>query len=382
MESPPRQPWLKRLYGEVQLKQWQDWRWQLKHRLRDAEMLRSVFDLTPEEEDGLGRMKQGLPLGITPYYASLFAEEGPDHPLRKTMLPRSAEFEVQPWERRDPLGEEDHSPLPGLVHTYPDKVLFLVTDFCAVFCRYCTRARMVGAGEFLPDFSMWERNIDYIREHTEIRDVLLSGGDPLVLSDERLGKLLRELAAIDHVEILRIGTKIPAVLPQRITENLCRLLSDVHPLWMSVHFTHASELTGEVATACDRLSRAGIPLMSQTVLLKEVNDTPEAMRALNQGLLRIRVKPYYLHQCDTILGIEHFKTPVETGRNILRSLHGWTTGYAVPHLMIDAPGGGGKIPVAMNAEEHRAGHDLLLKNYRGETYRYPDPEPPATDSRS
>jgi lysine 2,3-aminomutase len=288
------------------------------------------------------------------------------------MIPRLAELERAPWERDDPLGEEDHSPLPGLVHTYPDKVLFLVTDFCATFCRYCTRARMVGSGEFLPDRDQWTRALEYIQSHPEIRDVLLSGGDPLVLADDRLEWLLSRIAAIPHVEIIRIGTKIPAVLPQRVTSDFTDMLKKYHPLWMSIHFTHVSELTAEVEQACSRLAAAGVPMMSQTVLLAGVNDSPEAMRDLNQKLLQFRVKPYYLHQCDAITGSAHFKTPVSKGVEIVQALHGWTTGYAVPHFMIDAPGGGGEIALHAEAVQGVEDDDLLLKNYRGNTYRYPD----------
>lgn len=365
--------WIRKRFPDLQPGQWADWRWQLKNRLRDADGLCAVFDLTPDEMQAVQRVGGRLPLGITPYYANLFAEERPDHPLRKTMIPRLAELEAAPWEMDDPLGEEGHSPLPGLVHTYPDKILFLVTDFCATYCRYCTRARMVGSGEFLPDRGQWERSLEYIREHSEIRDVLLSGGDPLVLADDRLEWLLSRISKIPHVEIIRIGTKIPAVLPQRVTPELTAMLRKYHPLWLSIHFTHALELTPEVEQACSRLADAGIPLMSQTVLLAGVNDDPEAMRKLNQKLLTYRVKPYYLHQCDAITGSAHFKTPVSRGLEIIQSLHGWTTGYAVPHYMIDAPGGGGKIAVHPEGVLGQDNGELRLMNFRGDTYRYHDP---------
>jgi lysine 2,3-aminomutase len=263
--------------------------------------------------------------------------------------------------------------MPGLIHTYPDKILFLVTDFCATYCRYCTRSRMVGGGEFLPRPDMWENALTYISEHTEIRDVLLSGGDPLVLSDEKLEHLLSRLHAIPHVEFIRIGTKIPAVLPQRITADLVAMLRKYHPLFFSIHFTHPDELTAEVAEACSRLADAGIPLGGQTVLLKGVNNDPAVMKSLNLGLLKLRVKPYYLHQCDPVVGSTHFKTPIEDGLEILRQLHGHTTGYAVPAYMVDAPGGGGKVPLHPEYVLGRKGEDLLLRNYRGTLYRYPDP---------
>ena len=354
--------------------EWADWRWQLRNRIRDLDGLERSFLLTDDEREAVRRHQGSLPVGITPYYADLIARENPDDPLRKTMIPRTAEFNAQPWERDDPLGEEDHVAVPGLIHTYRTKVLFLVTDFCATYCRYCTRARMVGAGEFLPDRKQWKDALEYIRAHEEIDDVLLSGGDPLILSDERLEWLLERLHAIPHVRLIRIGTKLPAVLPQRITQDLADLLGRYHPLWMSLHFTHPNELTPEVAAACDRLTRAGIPLQAQTVLLAGVNDDRETLVRLLNGLLRIRVKPYYLHQCDPIRGSAHFKTSVEQGLALMKGLHGEVTGYAVPHYMIDAPGGGGKVPVSPDYVVGREGEDLLLRNYAGQLYRYPDPQ--------
>ena len=283
------------------------------------------------------------------------------------------EFERAPDEVPDPLGEEAHTPVRGIVHTYDDKVLFLVTDFCATYCRYCTRSRMVGGGERPPSREMWEGALDYIRATPRIRDVLLSGGDPLTLSDDRLAWLLDQLVAIPHVEFIRIGTKVPAVLPHRITPALLTVLRKAHPLFFSVHVVHPDELTPEMAEACNRLADAGIPLGGQTVLLKGVNDDPEVMTRLNLGLLRMRVKPYYLHQCDPVLGSAHFRTPVSAGLDILRALHGRTTGYAVPQYMIDAPGGGGKVPIAPDYVHARDGEYLVLRNYKGELYRYWDP---------
>ncbi|MEM7392444.1 MAG: KamA family radical SAM protein, partial [Verrucomicrobiota bacterium] len=263
--------------------------------------------------------------------------------------------------------------LDCLVHTYPDKALFLATDFCATYCRYCTRSRMVGGGELPPDRSKWEEALAYIEAHPEIRDVLISGGDPLTLSDVRLEWLLERLKAIDHVEFIRIGTKVPAVLPQRITEELVGMLKRFHPLWFSIHVIHPDELTEEMELACARLADAGIPIGSQTVLLAGVNDDPETMKQLMQGLLRFRVKPYYLHQCDPVLGTAHFKTPVARGLDIIRGLHGYTTGFAVPMYMIDAPGGGGKVPVTPDYLKGRDGDELLIENYRGDRYTYHDP---------
>jgi len=362
-----------RHYPEVDEGIWTDWRWQLRHRIRDLEEAERLFTLTESERAAI-RMRSGmLPLGITPYYAALLDPEDPSHGLRRTKIPTLDEFEVQGDECDDPLGEEAHSPVPGLVHTYPDKALFLVTDFCATYCRYCTRARMVGGGEFLPEKRMWERALEYIRAHPEIRDVLLSGGDPLILSDRRLDWILSRLVEIPHVEFLRIGTKVPAVLPYRITDELLAVLRKYHPLYFSIHFTHPEELTAEVREACDRLADAGIPTGGQTVLLKGVNDDPEVMKALNLGLLRVRCKPYYLHQCDPIRGSAHFRTTVRKGQDLIRSLHGHTTGYAVPTYMVDTAGGGGKVPVGPEYIASRDGDYLRLKNYRGEETRYWDP---------
>ena len=363
----------KRFYPQASAREWNDWRWQLRNRIRDLEGLEAVFALSDDERQAVERRRNALPVGITPYYAWLLHQKGPDHPLRRTKIPVLAEFIQAPHERLDPLGEEAHSPLPGLVHTYPDKILFLATDFCATYCRYCTRSRMVGAGEFLPDRAQWGKALEYIRSHKEIRDVLLSGGDPLILSDERLEWLLEHLHAIPHVEFLRIGTKVPAVLPQRITRDFVRMLKKYHPLWLSIHFTHPDELTPETRKACLKLANAGIPMGSQTVLLKGVNDDPATIKALMLSLLKVRVKPYYLHQCDPVAGSEHFRTPVARGLEIMEGLHGHTTGYAAPMYMIDAPGGGGKIPVTPRYIAGREKDDWVLRNYEGRFFRYHDP---------
>ncbi len=359
-------------YPDVSAREWNDWRWQLRNRIRDLEGLERIFPLTDDERAAVLRRQGALPVGFTPYYASLISRDDPADPIRKTMIPVQAEFVRSSGEMDDPLGEDPRSPVPGLVHTYPDKVLFLVTDFCATYCRYCTRSRLVGAGEYLPDRALWEQALAYIREHREVRDVLLSGGDPLILSDERLEWLLARLHEIPHVEFLRIGTKIPAVMPQRITAGLVKMLKKYHPLFFSIHFTHPAELTPETARACARLADAGIPLGSQTVLLAGVNDHPAVMKALMLGLLKMRVKPYYLHQCDAVAGSAHFRTPISTGKDIIRSLHGFTTGYAVPTYMLDAPGGGGKVPLSPDYIEGREGDTVLVRNHEGSKYRYVD----------
>lgn len=352
---------------------WRDWHWQLRHAFRTRADLERVLTLTAEERAAFEGNVKPFPVAIPPYYVSLMDLADPADPLRVTMVPRAAEHQRSPGEYWDPLGEEAHSPVPRIVHTYPDKVLLLATDFCATYCRYCTRARVVGSGALTALNEEWLAPLRYIAEHPAIRDVLITGGDPLTLADTRLDWLLTRLRAIPHVEIVRIGTKLPAVLPQRITPALVRVLRRHHPLWLSIHYTHPRELSPEARLAADRLANAGIPMVSQTVLLRGVNDSTAILKPLFEGLLRFRVKPYYLHQCDPIVGSSHFRTPVATGQAILRELHGRTTGFAIPSLMIDAPGGGGKVPVGPVFLEGRDGDEVLLRNYEGRLYRYHDP---------
>lgn len=367
-------------WPEATVDDWNDWRWQNRHRVRTLADLARMIDLSDEETAAIKRHTGALPVGITPYYASLMARDNPMQPLRRTVVPVLGEYEVSRGENEDPLGEDSHSPVPGLVHRYPDRVLLLVTNFCSVYCRYCTRARMVGSvGERSVRKTDIEAAIDYIEQTPAIRDVLISGGDPLSLDDDRLEYILRRLSRIRHVEFLRIGSKQPVVQPMRVTPTLTRILKRYHPLWMSLHFTHPDELTPEVADACGRLADAGIPLGSQTVLLKDVNDDLDTLRDLMHGLLRIRVKPYYLYQCDPISGSAHFRTPVAKGVELIRGLRGHTTGYAVPTFVVDAPAGGGKIPLAPDYVTGYDGGDLLLQSYDGGTYRYPDPGHPGQE---
>jgi lysine 2,3-aminomutase len=363
---------LHRFYPDSTASDWKDWRWQVKNRMRDADSLSRIFSLSDDERTAMQKAGSRFPVGISPYYASRLFPEPEKHPLRKTIIPSSAEFIHSPGEYTDPLGEDAHNPIPGLIHTYPDKVLFLVTDFCATYCRYCMRSRLVGQGTFLPDHQMWEKVFAYLESHREIRDVLISGGDPLVLADDRLEYLLGRLRAIKHIEMIRIGSKIPVVLPQRITSSLTRMLKKYHPLYMSIHIIHPDEMGAEATVACERLADAGIPLGGQMVLLKGVNDDPDTMRTLVHAQLKARVKPYYLHQCDAITGSMHFRTPVQTGIDLIRSLHGFTSGYAVPHYMIDAPGGGGKVPLSPDYRAGTIGDDLILQNFQGKKYRYRD----------
>jgi lysine 2,3-aminomutase len=364
---------LKMHYPGATTADWNDWRWQNRQRIRTLAALASVIELSDEETAAIRRHSGALPVGITPYYASLLDVKDPNQGLRRTVVPVLGEYTQSRGENEDPLGEDAHSPVPGLVHRYPDRVLLLVTNFCSVYCRYCTRARMVGAvGERSVRKTDIEAALAYIERTPAVRDVLISGGDPLSLDDDRLEFILRRLQKIPHVEFVRIGSKQPVVQPMRITPALTRILKRYHPLWMSLHFTHPDELTPEVAEACARLADAGIPLGSQTVLLKGVNDDLEVMKKLVHGLLKIRVKPYYLYQCDPISGSSHFRTPVSKGVEIIRGLRGHTTGYAVPTFVVDAPNGGGKIPLSPDYVVGYENDDLLLKSYDGGTYRYPD----------
>jgi lysine 2,3-aminomutase len=369
--SPRAEGFIRQFFPDTTPAEWNDWRWQLHHRISDIHSLSRILDLS---QDAISGLRGKIPLAITPYFASLLERDDSNQPLRRTVVPVTAEFTLSSGEAEDPLGEDHDSPVAGLIHRYPDRVLFLVTDFCSTYCRYCTRSRMVGNGKGIPfDKGRWEKAIAYIEGCSSIRDVLLSGGDPLTLSDESLEWLLSRLGKIRHVEMVRIGTKAPVVLPQRITQGLTRMLKRYHPLWMSIHFTHPDELTPEVAHACGSLADAGIPLGSQTVLLSGVNDDVGTMKRLLHGLLKIRVRPYYLYQCDPIPGSAHFRTPVEKGLEMIEGLRGHTTGYAVPSYVIDAPGGGGKIPLIPEYVIGRDGEDLLLRNYEGRVFRYPDP---------
>lgn len=362
----------KKYFPEAGSAEWNNWNWQIRNRIRDMESLGRIINLSKDELDSLTE-RNTLPLNITPYYASLIDRDNPAQAIRRAVVPVAAEGIRSCGEEDDPLGEDSDSPVQGLVHRYPDRVLFLVTDFCSSYCRYCTRSRMVGGSSITPDRSRLERALAYIKENTAIRDVLLSGGDPLTLEDDILEWIISRLRNIDHVEMIRIGTKVPVVLPQRVTPSLTRMLKKYHPIWMSIHFMHPEELTPETAQACERLADAGIPLGSQTVLLAGINDSVETVKSLVHGLLKVRVKPYYLYQCDPIPGSGHVRTPVEKGLEIINGLRGHTTGYAIPTYVIDAPGGGGKIPLLPDYVEGREGDDLLLRNYRGRTFRYPDP---------
>jgi lysine 2,3-aminomutase len=371
--NPKTRAFRKKFYPEASDKDWNDWRWQSRHRIKTLEQMERMLSLSEEERNALVEGGSMLPVGVTPYYMSLLDAHDATEPLRRTVVPSTKEFLRTKGEADDPLGEDGHSPVPGLVHRYPDRVLLLALDFCSTYCRYCTRSRVVGHGELMANEKRLELAFDYLRKTPQVRDVLISGGDPLSLSEDKLDWLLGKLRAIPHIEFIRIGTKMPAVLPQRITPQLTRVLRKYHPLWMSVHFLHPAECTPESARACARLADAGIPLGAQTVLLKGVNDSVDTMKQLIHKLLLMRVRPYYLYQCDPISGSAHFRTSVAKGLEIIEGLRGHTTGYGVPNYVIDAPGGGGKIPLQPNYLLGRDGDDVLLRNFEGKTFRYPDP---------
>jgi lysine 2,3-aminomutase len=374
--SPEVKRFRQTFYPDVTDHQWNDWRWQLRNRIKDLTGLERIIHLSDDERAAIQQYQGTMPVAVTPYFASRIDTQNPQQPLRRTVVMVKSEYLVSPDESIDPLAEDEDSPVPGLVHRYPDRVLFLTTGFCSVYCRYCTRSRLVGNMRIENRFNIqnWEKAIAYIAEHQEIRDVVLSGGDPLTLGNIKLEWLLSHLRRIPHVDIIRIGTKVPVVLPQRITRSLVDMFKHYHPLWMSIHFTHPDEITPEVALACNRLADAGLPLGSQTVLLKGINDDVETMKRLVHGLLKIRVRPYYLYQCDPVRGSSHFRTSVTKGLEIIRGLRGFTSGYAIPHFVIDSPGGGGKIPLLPDYVIGREGNDLLLQNYAGDLYRYPDPD--------
>lgn len=358
-------------WSDVPDAQWNDWHWQLKNRITSLPQLQKLMPtLTPEEHAGTVLSDTKLAMAITPYFFNLINPADENCPIRRQVIPRIEETQVADWEMSDPCGEDSHSPVPGLVHRYPDRVLFLVTDRCAAYCRYCTRSRLVSNAsgyDFHPEF---DRQIEYIRNNPQIRDVLLSGGDPLLLSDHKLEHLLKELRAIPHVEFLRIGTRIPIFLPQRITPELCAMLKKYHPLFISIHTNHPRELTTEVRDALARLADAGIPLGNQSVFLKHVNDDLTTMRALVQKLLMCRVKPYYLYQCDLISGSAHLRAGVRKGLEIMEGLRGHTTGYAIPQFVIDAPGGGGKVPINPEYILSRNKDRVVIRNFEGKVFEY------------
>ncbi|MBN1438122.1 MAG: lysine 2,3-aminomutase [Anaerolineales bacterium] len=367
-ENPRRAP----AFREIPDAQWNDWRWQLGHRLNKADELERVFALTESERKALSAA--GLfRVEVTPYFVSLIRPDDPRDPIRRQVIPTAEELVPFTAMMEDSLAEDKHSPVPGLVHRYPDRVLMLVTTQCASYCRYCTRSRIVGDPSEQFSSAEYEEQLDYIRRTPQVRDVLLSGGDPLTLAPKVLENLIASLREISHVEIIRIGSRVPVFLPMRVDDELCAMLSRYHPLWMNIHVNHPNEITPELAAAADKLTRAGVPLGNQSVLLAGVNDCVHVQRRLVQDLLRIRVRPYYLYQCDLVEGAGHFRTPVSKGIEIIEGLRGHTSGFAVPTYVVDAPGGGGKIPLGPNYLLSMSDRRVALRNFEGYISIYEEP---------
>ncbi len=362
------------LFPEATDAEWGDWRWQMRHAVHDAAGLAKAVPLTDDERAGLDETAKLFRVGVSPYYLSLIDPAHPLCPVRMQSIPVKAEARIRPGELSDPLGEDPHRPVEAIVHKYPDRVLFLATDTCSVYCRHCTRRRITKGGEAELTRTAHEQGIAYIREHPEVRDVLISGGDPLLLSDERLDQLLAPLRAIPHVEIIRIGTRMPVTLPMRVTEALAKVLRRHAPLFVVTHFNHPKEITPESRVACERLVDAGVPVENQTVLMRRLNSDARIIKELNHACLKMRVRPYYLHQMDVAEGCEHLRTPIATGVEILEKLRGWTSGLAVPHLAVDLPGGGGKVTLQASYVIENAPTQTVLRSYRGERYTYPEPE--------
>lgn len=362
------------LWKDVTEEQWQDWRWQVANRVTTLEELKQVIDLTKEEEEGIANCLKTMRMAITPYYASLIDPSNPNCSIRKQAIPVAAELHRGEYDLNDPLHEDADSPVKGLTHRYPDRVLLLVTDQCSMYCRHCTRRRLAGACDQARTKEQIDACIDYVRRTPVVRDVLLSGGDCLLISDELLEYIFRQLRAIEHVEIIRLGTRTPVVMPQRITPELCNMIKKYHPVFINTHFNHTAEITPEAAKACARMSDAGIPLGNQSVLLRGINDCPKLMRKLVHELLKMRVRPYYIYQCDMSQGIEHFRTSVAAGIQIIEYLRGHTTGLAVPTFVVDAPGGGGKIPVMPQYLITQGEGKVVLRNYEGVFSAYTEPK--------
>ena len=369
------------VWKDVPLEQWETYRWQMANRIQTVEQLRQVIRLTPSEESAATRRSGRFIMGIPPYWMALMDPDDPTCPIRRQAVPVEEEYKLSPNDMIDPLGEDSHMPVPGLVHRYPDRVLLLVVEICSMYCRFCTRSRVVGTSAGFSKPANIDAAIDYIRAHRKIRDVLISGGDPLTLSDERLDEVLTKLKAIPHVEFIRIGTRNPVTLPYRVTESLCEMLKKHKPVWMSLHFNHPKEVTPPVKKACGMLADSGVPLGSQTVLMKGINDRPAIMKKLFHELLKIRVRPYYIYQCDPVKGTAHFRTPVSTGIHIIEKLRGHTTGYAVPTFVVDGPGGGGKIPLMPNYVVSVKENVWTLRNFAGKLFTYKEELLPGNGSR-
>lgn len=364
----------KTFFPEVSDEEWNDWKWQVRHRIETLEDLKKYIHLTPEEEEGVRESLKTIRMAITPYYLSLINLEDPHDPIRKQSIPTINELHVSAADIQDPLHEDGDSPVPGLTHRYPDRVLFLITDQCAMYCRHCTRRRFAGQKDASSPIERIDKCIDYIARTPQVRDVLLSGGDALLVPDDRIEYILKKLRDIPHVEIIRFGSRTPVVMPQRITPEFVDMIKKYHPVWLNTHFNHPNEITPESKAACERLANAGVPLGNQSVLLRGVNDCTHVMKKLVHELVKIRVRPYYIYVCDLSMGIGHFRTPISKGIEIIENLRGHTSGYAVPTFVVDAPGGGGKIPVMPNYVVSQAPHRVVVRNYEGVLTTYTEPE--------
>ena len=362
------------LFAEVPAEQWNDWKWQVRNRIETVEDLKKHIAITPEEEVGIRQCLGVLRMAITPYYLSLIDLDDPHDPIRRQAIPTAQELHKADADLLDPLHEDTDSPVKGLTHRYPDRVLLLVTDQCSMYCRHCTRRRFAGQTDCAVPLEQIDACIEYVRNHPEVRDVLISGGDPLVMSDDRLEYIIAKVREIPHVEIVRIGSRTPVVMPQRITPELCAMLKKYHPVWLNTHFNHPKEVTEESRRACAMLADAGIPLGNQSVLLAGVNDCVHVMKKLVHELVKMRVRPYYIYQCDLSMGLEHFRTPVGKGIEIIEALRGHTSGFCVPTFVVDAPGGGGKIPVMPDYLISQTPHRVILRNFEGVITTYTEPE--------
>ncbi len=361
-------------YPEVTDEQWNDWKWQVKNRIETLDQLKKFINLTPEEEEGVKESLKTLRMAITPYYLSIINTDIKNGPIRKQAIPTIFETHISHSDIEDPLHEDGDSPVPGLTHRYPDRVLFLITDMCSMYCRHCTRRRFAGTNDSESTSERIQKAIDYIAKTPVVRDVLLSGGDALMVSDKFIESIIQRLRAIPHVEIIRIGTRTPVVCPQRITDDLVNMLKKYHPVWINTHFNHPSEITPEAKLACEKIVNAGIPLGNQSVLLRGVNDNVDVMKKLVQDLVKIRVRPYYIYQCDLSQGIKHFRTPVSKGIEIIENLRGHTSGFSVPTFVVDAPGGGGKIPVMPSYLISQGPNKVILRNFEGVITTYDEPD--------
>lgn len=363
----------KEMFPNVSDEQWNDWTWQVRNRIETYEQLSQYFTFSAEEAEGIKQALAKFRMAITPYYLSLIDPNDPYDPIRRQCIPSGPECNIAPADLLDPLHEDEDSPAPGLTHRYPDRVLFLITDMCSMYCRHCTRRRFAGQKDDESPADRIEKCLEYIEKTECVRDVLLSGGDALMVSDEKLEYIIARLRKIKHVEIVRLGSRTPVVCPQRITDNLCNMLKKYHPIWLNTHFNHPNEMTPEAEAALAKLANAGIPLGNQTVLLRGVNDCVHVMKKLMHELVRNRVRPYYIYQCDLSMGLEHFRTPVSKGIEIIEALRGHTSGYAVPTFVVDAPGGGGKTPVMPNYVISQSPNKVILRNFEGVITTYTEP---------